>query len=229
MTGNYNTFRQQLASAAEDDYRQFIMKGIPSDRPFIGVRIPKLRQIVSQIPAPKYSDFLRITPMAFEEVVARGMIICRLPYKEALAQFDSQIHYIDDWCACDTFCSELRKIIKRHQSEFFEAKLDNLLSSQQEFATRAGLVILKCSYLEPDYLNIIFDRIESLASREEYYIRMAIAWLVAECFIKFPEETLYYLKVSHLPKWTFNKAISKICDSYRVEKDTKEILKTLRK
>ena len=66
-------------------------------------------------------------------------------------------------------------------------------------------------------------------AREEYYVRMAIAWLVAECFIKYPEITLGYLKVSQLPKWTFNKAISKICDSYRVDEEMKEIVRGLRK
>ena len=92
-----------------------------------------------------------------------------------------------------------------------------------------GLVILKCAYVEPDYLSLIFDRVERLASKEEYYIRMAIAWLLAECFIKFPEETLSYLKVSKLPKWTFNKTISKICDSYRVDDEMKNLLRKMRK
>ena len=58
---------------------------------------------------------------------------------------------------------------------------------------------------------------------------MAVAWLVAECFIKFPDETFDFLKTTELPKWTFNKTISKICDSFRVEKEVKDYLKTLRK
>ena len=90
-------------------------------------------------------------------------------------------------------------------------------------------MILKCGYVSEDYLAVIFDRVEGLASREEYYIRMAIAWLVAECFIKYPEVTLAYMKVSKLLKWTFNKTISKICDSYRVDEETKEMLKKMRR
>ena len=59
--------------------------------------------------------------------------------------------------------------------------------------------------------------------------KMAVAWLIAECFIKFPEITYGYLKHSSLEKWTFNKAISKICDSYRVISDTKSKVKQLRR
>ncbi len=58
---------------------------------------------------------------------------------------------------------------------------------------------------------------------------MALAWLLAECFIKFPDETFSYLKSSNLDKWTFNKTISKISDSYRVDSELKKEVKKLRK
>ena len=88
---------------------------------------------------------------------------------------------------------------------------------------------MKCYYVDFDYLAVIFGVVERLAEREEYYVRMAIAWLLAECFIKFPDETMSYLAVSHLPKWTYNKTISKICDSLRVDEGIKVILRGMRK
>jgi len=58
---------------------------------------------------------------------------------------------------------------------------------------------------------------------------MAIAWLLAECFIKYPKETDDYLTKSKINNFTFNKTISKICDSYRVSKEEKERLKSMRR
>ena len=225
---NYSDFRSKLAAFAEDEYRTFSSKGIPTDRPILGVRIPKVREITRAIPASDLPDLIKETPIALEEVIARGFMICRYPYDKMLPLFDSQIEYIDNWCSCDIFCSALRPVIKKHLPDFLDTKIEPLLTSKEEFSVRAGLVLL-FSYVTPDYLALIYDRVESLAGREEYYIKMAIAWLIAECFIKFPDETLSYLKVSHLPKWTFNKTISKICDSYRVDKETKTYLRTLRK
>ena len=225
----YEELREGLAFYAEDEYREFSMQGIPSERPFIGVRIPIIRRVVDMVAPEYYADILAVSPVAFEEVLARGFLIGKLPYTEMLKYFDSQIDYIDDWAACDTFCSALRKMIMKKREEFLEVKVEKLLDDAREFAVRVGLVILKCAYMELDYLNLIFDRVEKLASKEEYYIRMAIAWLLAECFIKFPEETLSYLKVSKLPKWTFNKTISKICDSYRVDDEMKNLLRKMRK
>lgn len=234
----YRELRSALAELAEDEYREFCMKGIPSERPFIGVRIPLIREVVAKVADEKIVEFLKVEPVAIEEVLSRGMLICRLPYEEIEGScddicggswFDSQIGYIDNWCTCDIFCSGMSRKIGKRRKEFLELKVDGLLGAKNEFAVRAGLVMLKCGYVSEDYLAVIFDRVERLVSRKEYYVRMAIAWLVAECFIKYPEVTLAYMKVSGLPKWTYNKTISKICDSYRVDEETKEMLKKMRR
>ncbi|MBQ9019725.1 DNA alkylation repair protein [Candidatus Saccharibacteria bacterium] len=222
-------FRDQLASLVDDEYRDFSMRGIPCDRPFLGVRIPEIRKVVEKVPLEDFTELLESTPVAIEEVIARGFLIARLPYAEMLKYFDSQIGYLDNWCSVDTFCASLRKNIKGHKVEFLDAKIEPLLVSREEFAVRAGLVFLLDFYVDFDYLFLIFDRIESLRERDEYYVRMAVAWLLAECFIKYPDETFSYLGRCGLEKWTFNKAISKICDSHRVSEEVKKQVKLLRK
>ena len=225
----YSDFRTKLASLADDEYREFSMKGIPTDRPFIGVRIPDVKRLVKEIPAEDIDDFISVEPIALEEVLARSFLIARLSYDEMLKVFDSQISYLDNWCTVDTFIASLRKTVKGHEPDFLEQKVESLLNHKDAFAVRAGLVSLLDFYVKEDYLHLIFDRIESLRNRDEYYVKMAIAWLLAECFIKFPDETFSYMKTSKLPKWTFNKTISKVSDSYRVDEDAKKMLKLLRK
>ncbi|MBR2796027.1 DNA alkylation repair protein [Candidatus Saccharibacteria bacterium] len=222
-------FKTKLASLVDDEYREFAMRGIPSERPFLGVKIPQIRKLVGEIAPESYPDFLSIEPIALEEVLARGMIICKLPYDEMLKYYDSQINQIDDWCTCDTFCSGLANLVKKHRAEFLDTKIEQLLNDSREYAVRAGLVMLKCAYIDFDYLAVIFDRIEMLAAKEEYYIKMATAWLLSECFVKFPEETFAFLKTTHLPKWTYNKTISKIYDSHRIDPEIKTHLRKLRK
>lgn len=224
----YSEFRTKLASFSDEQYREFSMRGIPCERPFLGVRIPEIRKLVTEIPAGRYEEYLNETPVAIEEVIARGFLVAKLPYEKMLEYFDSQIEYLDNWCTVDTFCAALRKNVKGYEPDFLNQKVEALLVSKDEFATRAGIVCLLDFYVGPDYLHLIFDRIESLGTRNEYYVKMAVAWLLAECFIKFPDETHLYLKQSNLDKWTFNKAISKICDSYRVDTSVKDILKRLR-
>ena len=225
----YQDIRLALTSSIDDEYRIFVKKANPTERPILGVRIPTVREIAKKVPREDFAEILKVKPVSQEELMLRGMLIARMPYEEMLKNLDSQVELIDDWCSCDTFCASLRPLIKKHREEFFEQKISHFLGSESEFTVRIGLVLLLGSYTVTDYLAVIFDRVESLKDREEYYIKMGIAWLLAECFIKYPDETLGYLQVSHLPRWTFNKAISKICDSLRVEKDMKDYLRTIRK
>ena len=226
---NVSSFRSKLISLADDEYRVFVTRGAPCDRPFLGVRIPEIKNLIKEIPETDFSKFLNAEPVAVEEVLARGFLIARLPYEKMLEVFNSQIALFDSWLVVDTFCASLRKTLKGNESDFLDKKVEPLLNSKNEFSVRAGLVFLLDFYVKFDYLFLIFDRVESLKTRDEYYIKMALAWLLAECFIKFPAETLAYLKVSSLDKWTFNKTISKISDSHRVDLETKTILKRLRR
>ena len=226
---NYADIKLTLTKNIDDKFQAFEAKGIPTERPILGVRVPIIREIARSVPRENVKKILEEKPISMEEVMLRGILISCLNYDEMLEYFDSEVAEIVDWCSCDIFCSSLKPLIKKHRQEFFEQKIDPLLQGKGEFGVRVGLVLLLGSYVTEDYLAVIFDRVESLRNREEYYIKMAIAWLIAECFIKYEEETLSYLKVSHLPKWTFNKAISKICDSLRVEPDVKNYLRTLRR
>lgn len=226
---SYEALRERLGFFAEDEYRDFTARLLACERPLVGVRIPTVREIAGQIPRELYGEFLREKPVTVEEVLVRGMLISKMPYDEMLEWFNSQVDEIDNWSTCDVFCSGVAKVVKRRRDEFLESRIEGLLDDSREFAVRVGLVMLKCAYMDAQWLAVVFDRVEKLGAREEYYIRMAIAWLVAECFIKYPEATLGYLKVSRLPKWTFNKTISKICDSYRLEPEMKEMLRGMRK
>lgn len=58
---------------------------------------------------------------------------------------------------------------------------------------------------------------------------MAEAWLICELYIHYPQVTERYLKNNKLNTFTQNKAISKIRDSYRINKEEKDYLNTLKR
>lgn len=224
---DYQDFRLKLTALIDDDYRDFAKKGIITDYPLLGVRIPRLREFAKEIIKSGHAaDFLKHNPQSFEEVTTHGIVIASLPYEEMRQYLPNFVPKIDNWCTCDVFCNSL-KSVRRHHADFLD-QIDELLIGS-EFSTRTAIVCLLCHYVIPDYLAVIYDRITRVKDREEYYVKMAVAWLTAECFIKFPEETWGFLRSGILPKWTQNKTISKIRDSYRVPQEVKDTLLTLRK
>ena len=61
-------------------------------------------------------------------------------------------------------------------------------------------------------------------NRNEYYVKMAAAWALSICYIKFPNKTFKCL-VKLNDEDVKKKAFRKICESYRVSKEDKITLK----
>ena len=83
-------------------------------------------------------------------------------------------------------------------------------------------------FLDEKYLDKILKMCEKIKN-DAYYVKMAVAWLLSYCFIKFRDKTLKYFKNNSLDKFMHNKAISKCRDSFQVSSEDKEMLKDLRR
>ena len=58
---------------------------------------------------------------------------------------------------------------------------------------------------------------------------MAAAWALSLYYLKFPEETLSYLKVSRLDDWTYNKTLQKICESLRPSPEIRKMIRSMKR
>ena len=79
------------------------------------------------------------------------------------------------------------------------------------------------------YLNILLKKNIWMKYKDHYYVKMAIAWLISMCYIKYKGRTITFLKKHKLDVWTHNKTIQKIIDSYRVDNMDKVILRGLKR
>ena len=133
---------------------------------------------------------------------------------------------IDNWAVCDSFCAAL-KSAKKNKSEFFDY-IQKYLYSKSEFEIRFAVVMLLDYFIDDEYIETIFKICEQVR-HEGYYVKMAVAWLLSVCVVKFPEKTVDYLKQDTLDIFTHNKAIQKARESFRVSDELKIYLNTLKK
>ena len=75
----------------------------------------------------------------------------------------------------------------------------------------------------PEYMKTVSE-VES----DEYYINMMIAWYFATALAKQKDCAMTYFENKSLPLWVHNKAIQKARESFRIDRETKEYLKTLK-
>ncbi len=204
----------------------------PTAKPALGVRIPKLRELAKRIAKEDYKWFLENNPLdtfeleslqAFVIGYAKDDIHVILNY---MREFIPTIH---DWSVNDSLCQTF-KIARKYPKETFDLLME-FKDSKKEFEVRVVAIMLMSQFLNDEYIDKVIEVLDSLYT-DSYYSRMGVAWAIATIMAKYPHKCIAYMNSSknHLDDWTYNKAIQKMKESFRVEKaDIQKIVKAKEK
>ena len=210
-------------------YREFNSKLIPNidKETMIGVRIPDIRKIEKSLSIEEKEQFLMDLPHKyFEENMLHGIIISNMKeYDKVIINLEKFLPYVDNWAVCDSISP---KIFKKNR----EKAIVNVLSwikSNHTYVCRFGIGMIMQLYLEDEYFKKSYLDIIAEIKTEDYYINMMRAWTFQVALVKQWKEAILYIEKGLLDEFTHNKTISKSCDSYKIEKEKKEYLKTLRR
>lgn len=226
------TIRKEIFSLKDETYRDFHSKLVPGEENIIGVRVPVLRKYAKELTKAWDADadslIAEIGDEYYEEIMLQGMVICaqKKPEKEKLfRQIEAYVPKINNWAICDVFCGGL-KAVKKYPDETYEF-LQKYLASDAEYDIRFGVVMLLDYYVTEEYLERIFQVTEGI-THEGYYVKMAVAWLLSICFIRFYDETKVFMQSCRLDAFTYNKALQKTRESFRITPEQKEELKQMK-
>lgn len=218
--------RKKLLSLKDEKYREFNSKLLPNIDNVLGVRVPDLRKLAKELAKGNWQNYK--DNLYYEEIMIQGLVIgyAKLEPEKRLELLREFVPKIDNWGTCDIVCSNL-KFIKQNK-ELAWKFIQPYLNSDKEFEIRFGVVILLNYFIEDEYIDkvlLIIDKIK----HDGYYAKMAIAWALSVCFVKYWDKTFEYFKTSNLEKWTYNKTIQKTCESYRITQDKKNLLRNERR
>ena len=226
---SYKEFINYLLSIQDLKYKEFHSSLVLNSKyKMIGIRVPQMREIAKNVAKGNIENFLNcVQDKYYEEVLIQGLVISHIKDEKVFYNhFKQFIKKIDNWAICDSFCSSI-KIVEKHEDKYFKEAIQMTLN-ESEFISRVGLVMILNHFIKQENLDTIFNTLNKITS-DKFYIDMAEAWLVCEMYIKFPKDTTKFIQKNNLNKFTQNKAISKIHDSYRVSKEEKEMLNKYRK
>ena len=178
--------------------------------------------------------------LCYEETVIWGYLInsekCSLD--ERLAMLGRYVPVLDNWAVCDSYCAHA-KWMARADKEALWAFLEHWFSSECEFEVRFAVVMAMCYFLNEEWLDKVFERINGLdfgrikskyksvkgkpkvaqqgtvQGAEPYYVRMGVAWLLATALAKFPDQTRAFVRSSNLPEDVVKLYIRKARESLR--------------
>lgn len=220
---------KELFLMQDKAYKSFHSKLIPNISPekIIGIRTPVLRKFASDFSKRKEAEkFLNTLPHKYyEENNLHACLIEKIKdYDRAVSETDKFLPYIDNWATCDMF---MPPVFKKNKDALI-THIDKWLKSDRTYTVRYALGLLMKLYLDEDFKTEYSDRAAGIVS-EEYYINMMIAWYFATALAKQYTSAVRYLTDNRLPVWVHNKTIQKAVESGRIDKDTKEYLKTLKR
>ncbi|MEK8128911.1 DNA alkylation repair protein [Paenibacillus filicis] len=223
------TIKQQLAELADENYQKFSAALIPNIHNILGVRLPELRKLAKQLAREDWRAYLQQADQDyFEEIMLQGMVIgyVKADIEEILRYVADFVPKIDNWSVCDSFCTGL-KFTKSNRARVLEF-LKPYLASAREYELRFGVVMLLNFYIEEESVLQVLQQLDGI-KHEGYYVKMAVAWAVSICYVKFPAITLGYLGNNSLDDFTYNKALQKITESLRVDQTTRQMIRGLKR
>lgn len=207
---------QRLRELASEHQAKFSEGLTPNCKPMLGVRLPELRKIAKEIAKTDYRGFLEECPdtyFEYETLQAYVLGYAKDDIETILSYADRFVPKICDWSVNDSFCQNF-SIARKYPDRVFSWLMD-YAKKEEEFSQRVVAVLLMSHFLVPEYIDKVLASMDIL-QYDGYYTKMGVAWCVATSYAKFPKETAAYLSDNKLQDWTFNKAIQKMCESYRV-------------
>ncbi|MBR2070011.1 MAG: DNA alkylation repair protein [Clostridia bacterium] len=223
---NEQILSEFLNSNKNEEQAKFIKRLSPTVKDTYGIKIPILRDFAKTLAKEQGLSVLDgFCPKSREEILIFGYVIsyAKGDFEQKLSYVKYFVSLIYSWDTCDC-------VITFNKKDYLKvfALCKEYLKSDKEFDLRFAIVNLKIYCLTPAILPEVLSLLDDVKSKD-YYVLMAIAWLLADVITFYPEIALKFLQETKLDKFTVNKAIQKARESYRVPSDLKELLLTYKR
>ena len=227
------TIKEHLLQLAERGNKKFTKSLNPGVEHVLGIRLPDLRKLAARIAKEGWEAYLDAADTYYmEERMLQGMVLgCIRPdtdvevYLHRVTRF---VWNINSWSVCDTFkFGGGKRFIEANKDRLWEY-LTAWMRAEGEYEIRFGVVMAMKYFIDEEHIGELLSLYDGIR-HEGYYVRMAVAWALSECFVKFPGQTMMYLKQNSLDKFTYNKALQKITESYRVDAVTKDVIRGMKR
>ena len=207
---------QELNGVAEYDYAVFNKKIANTNKTVLGVRMPYLRKMASRL---DYSEVENEDANIYEIAMLQGLTFAKRSYEDIKNLISAVVKDFDSWAFIDSVvpsCKDLKTNIDKAIDELFS------LCTDGEFFRRFYIVAVM------NFCPLDSKAMQNVKKMEnsEYYVTMAIAWYISVIFTLDFNEGVGYMK-------SFSPAVQKMAirkglDSYRLSKEQKSYLKSLK-
>lgn len=204
--------------------------GIPH---VLGVRLGDMRRLAKQIASSDWESYLDSAGDYYmEERLLHGLVLGAITPDEDveiyLNRVTNFVHQINCWSVCDSFrFAGGKRYFTQHEHRFWDY-LTAMMQRSETYTIRFGVVMTLTYYIKEVYIDRLLECYAAIR-HPDYYVKMAVAWALSVCYVKFPQQTYDLLSRGTLDAETLQKTVRKINESLRVDKASKQIVPQLLK
>jgi 3-methyladenine DNA glycosylase AlkD len=222
--------RDELYKNMDSEYGRFMASSVPGCGNIIGVRLPVLHRMAQEIAKVNWKEYLNgALDDTYEELMLQALVIgyARGKTEDIFLYLAEIVPKLDNWCVCDTLCAAF-KLADSCQEETWEFIMQYIKPEATEFELRFAVVMMLNYFLNDKYIDKVLFAYNSI-HHDGYYLKMGIAWGLAEAYAKYPGKTMSLLQDNDIDDETFNMAIQKMRESRRVSHEDKAMLKEMKR
>ncbi len=211
-----------LLSLKKEDSIEWTKKIFNTKCNLLAIPIPILKNIAKEIAKGNFISFLELRLYEYVECfILNACLIVKVKdfslRKELLLDYLSRS---DSWVDTDT----IKPIDLKKNGDWWWNLGYELRQSDNTFTRRYGVVLLLSFAFDSSLGDDIIKIISGFTDEKEYYVNMALAWVICEMMIKQRDKAIKLFENNQLSPFVINKAISKCRDSFRVSSQDKEFL-----
>ncbi len=229
MAGTYEKYSEKLRELADPKNEIFLKSLVPGLESALGVRSPDMRKLAKALYKDNWREYFEENrDNCFEETSLQGSVIglMKEDIELVLDEVRKYIPKVTNWALCDSLCGGL-KITKTNKERVWEFVID-YVNSDKPYEIRFAVVMMLAYYIDDEHIKQILGLMDNI-KHEDYYVKMSVAWAVSMCYVNFPELTLDFLKLCKLDDFTYNKSLSKICESLKPSAEEKALIKSMKR
>ncbi|MDO5716679.1 MAG: DNA alkylation repair protein [Tissierellia bacterium] len=222
---------EALKALQDLGYKSFTEGLIPTldKERILGVRMPAIRSLgksmMKEEPEKVYAFLQNLPHGTYDENQLHAVFINEeREYQRALDALYSFLPHVDNWATCDVLSP---KVFQNHRQDLLP-HIRQWMGDEREYVCRFGIKMLMEHFLGEQYDKSLLYEVANI-DREDYYVKMMVAWFFSMVLVHQYEDGLEILKEGLLSKWIHDKTIQKAVESRRIPAERKEALRALRK
>jgi len=185
----------------------------------------KVKDVVKSVKKGNFISFLDNLDIQthFDSLCYAFMLPAIKDFTTFKNHLDKYVLTIDNWASCDSLKFD------KYKAESIYYLANEYLKSDKEFVKRVGLNCYMQLIKNEDYFDFSFKVLDSLKEEKQYYVNMAAAWLLFECFTINSKKTIEYFRNNNTNDFIINKGIQKCRDSFRISQEDKDYILRFKK